>query len=120
MRPLRRLLWIAGAPVRALLVGAIAVYRLTLSGWLGGQCRYSPTCSRYAEEAIHTHGAIRGSWMTVLRIVRCNPFGKGGLDPVPPRRTLAGGESGGGIAPEMYDGAIPRPAIRPSGSRHAG
>lgn len=80
---LRRSLWVVGAPVRAFLLGAIWLYRITLSGWLGGQCRFSPSCSRFAEEAIRTHGALRGSVLTVGRVLRCNPFGRGGLDPVP-------------------------------------
>jgi uncharacterized protein len=80
----RGVLWGAGAPARWILLGAISFYRLTLSGWLGGQCRFSPTCSRYAEEAIRDHGAMRGSFLMVRRVLRCNPFGRGGLDPVPP------------------------------------
>jgi putative membrane protein insertion efficiency factor len=87
MTSVRPLLWRAGAPLRLSLLGAIALYRLTLSGWLGGQCRFSPTCSRYAEEAIRTHGAFRGSLLTARRVLRCNPFGRGGLDPVPPARS---------------------------------
>jgi uncharacterized protein len=83
MTSVRSLLWQAGAPARLILRGAISLYRLTLSGWLGGQCRFSPTCSRYADEAIRTHGAIKGSFLTVRRVLRCNPFGRGGLDPVP-------------------------------------
>jgi uncharacterized protein len=80
----RGILWAAGAPARWILLGAVSLYRLTLSGWLGGQCRFSPTCSRYAEEAIRDHGAIRGSFLMVRRVLRCNPFGRGGFDPVPP------------------------------------
>ncbi len=76
----------AGAPLRALVIAGIRLYRITLSGWLGGQCRYSPTCSRYAEEAIHRHGAIRGSALASWRLLRCNPFGRGGVEPVPPPR----------------------------------
>jgi len=76
-------LWTLGAPVRWALLGAIVVYRVTLSGWLGGQCRFSPTCSRYAEEAIRVHGAIRGSYLAARRILRCHPFHPGGIDPVP-------------------------------------
>lgn len=91
----RRLLWHAGAPARALLVGVIRGYRATLSGWLGGQCRFHPTCSHYGEEAVRTHGAVKGSALTLWRIGRCNPFGKGGIDPVPPRRN-----------PRMYDMVI--------------
>jgi putative membrane protein insertion efficiency factor len=83
MTSARRFLWSAGAPARLVLLGAIALYRITLSGWLGGQCRYSPTCSRYAEEAIRAHGAVRGSFLAIGRVLRCNPFGRGGLDPVP-------------------------------------
>jgi putative membrane protein insertion efficiency factor len=86
MTSLGRALWRAGAPARLALLAVIGVYRMTLSGWLGGQCRFSPTCSRYAEEAIRTHGALRGSGLAAVRILRCNPFGRGGLDPVPPRR----------------------------------
>ena len=88
MRSVHGLAWAAGAPVRAVLLGAIALYRLTLSGWLGGQCRFSPTCSRYAEEAIRLHGALKGTSLAIARILRCNPFGRGGLDPVPTRRHL--------------------------------
>jgi putative membrane protein insertion efficiency factor len=88
MRSVRRLLWHAGAPARLLLVAAIRTYQLTLSGWLGGQCRFSPTCSRYAEEAIRSLGATRGAFLATRRVLRCNPFGRGGLDPVPaPRPT---------------------------------
>lgn len=82
-----RLLWTAGAPVRGLFLAAIALYRVTLSGWFAGQCRFSPGCSRYAAEAIRTHGAVIGAALAIRRVLRCNPFGTGGLDPVPPRRT---------------------------------
>jgi uncharacterized protein len=94
MTSLRRAVWLAGTPARLALLSLIVVYRVTLSGWLGGQCRFSPTCSRYAEEAIRTHGALRGSWLAALRVLRCNPFGRGGLDPVPPR---------GGSLGQTYD-----------------
>jgi hypothetical protein len=82
----RRALWAGGAPLRLLLIGLIHVYRAALSGWLGGQCRFYPTCSRYAEEAIRVHGAVKGSAMAVWRIARCGPFTAGGVDHVPPRR----------------------------------
>jgi uncharacterized protein len=84
MSLLRRLLWVAGAPARALLIGGIEVYRATLSGWLGGQCRFYPTCSHYAEDAVRLHGALRGSALATWRVLRCNPYGAGGIDPVPP------------------------------------
>lgn len=86
MNRLRRAAWLVGAPARVALVAVIHVYRLTLSGWLGGQCRYSPTCSHYAEDAIREHGAVRGSLMAAWRIARCGPFTDGGYDPVPPGR----------------------------------
>jgi putative membrane protein insertion efficiency factor len=79
----RRGLWAAGAPVRALLIGGILVYRVTLSGLLGGRCRFEPSCSAYAAEAITRHGAARGSVLAFWRLLRCNPFGRPGLDPVP-------------------------------------
>jgi len=82
MNVVRRGLYGAGAPVRALLIGCIKVYRVSLSGWLGGQCRFYPSCSRYAEDAIRVHGAVRGSGMAVWRVLRCNPFGGGGVDRV--------------------------------------
>jgi uncharacterized protein len=90
MTSARRFLWSAGAPARLALLGAIALYRVTLSGWLGGQCRFSPTCSRYAEEAIRSHGATKGSFLAIGRVLRCNPFGRGGLDPVPQARPANG------------------------------
>ena len=80
----RRMLWASGAPARAALVAIIKTYRVVLSGWLGGQCRFAPTCSHYAEQAILAHGAIKGSALATWRVLRCNPYGKGGLDPVPP------------------------------------
>lgn len=83
---IRRAMWAAGAPFRMVLIGGICVYRATLSGWLGGQCRFFPTCSHYAEDAIRSRGAIRGSILAVWRVLRCNPFGRGGLDPAPPPR----------------------------------
>jgi uncharacterized protein len=82
----RRALRVLGAPVRWLLLGLIRLYQLTLSGWLGGQCRFYPTCSHYAEEAIRVHGAARGSLMAAWRIARCGPFTAGGVDHVPPGR----------------------------------
>ena len=68
-----------------ILLGAIHLYRITLSWALGGQCRYQPTCSQYGLEAIRAHGPFRGGWLTVRRVCRCHPFAKGGVDPVPPR-----------------------------------
>jgi hypothetical protein len=78
--------WGAGAPARLLLTGLIRLYRVTLSGWLGGQCRFYPSCSSYAEQAVRVHGAARGSALALGRIARCGPFTPGGVDHVPPSR----------------------------------
>lgn len=83
MRRFRDIVWTLGTPVRVLLIGLIRAYQATLSGWLGGQCRFSPTCSRYAEQAIRTHGAVRGTALAAWRVARCGPFTKGGVDHVP-------------------------------------
>ncbi|PYR56885.1 MAG: membrane protein insertion efficiency factor YidD [Acidobacteria bacterium] len=62
----------------------IRLYQLTLSPLVGGACRFDPTCSVYAIEAIRIHGVIRGSGLAVRRLSRCHPFGAAGVDPVPP------------------------------------
>jgi len=69
-----------------LLIKLIHVYRYLASPWVGNQCRFYPTCSRYSEEAIETHGAIKGGYLTVRRLIKCHPWHPGGLDPVPPAR----------------------------------
>lgn len=58
-------------------------YQLALSPLLGPRCRFYPSCSHYAMEAIDSHGALRGTWLTIKRIARCHPFNEGGFDPVP-------------------------------------
>lgn len=73
-------------PARAL-VAVVSAYRRFLSPLLGQRCRFAPTCSAYAVEALATHGAGRGSWLAVRRISRCHPFNPGGHDPVPPGRS---------------------------------
>ncbi len=61
----------------------IRAYRLVLSPWVGMHCRYQPTCSQYALEALEVHGPVKGSYLAGRRILRCNPFGGHGFDPVP-------------------------------------
>jgi len=61
----------------------ILLYQATLSPLLGGQCRFEPTCSRYGLEAYRRFGALGGTWLTTWRLLRCQPFGRGGYDPVP-------------------------------------
>jgi putative membrane protein insertion efficiency factor len=69
--------------VQRLLVGLIRLYQLTLSPWLGRQCRYEPTCSKYAAEALERFGVRRGVWLAAKRLARCHPWGRSGYDPVP-------------------------------------
>ena len=61
----------------------VIAYRLTLSAWLGHACRFQPTCSAYALEALETHGAWTGSRLALGRVLRCHPWGGSGVDPVP-------------------------------------
>lgn len=72
-----------------LLIGCIRAYQFTLSPFLGGSCRFLPTCSAYAMEAIAAHGAWRGTALALRRIARCHPLGKSGFDPVPAPRPRA-------------------------------
>lgn len=65
-------------------IGAIVVYRYTFSYFLGGRCRFYPSCSCYAQTAFATHGFVHGMWLTSRRLSRCHPFHPGGVDPVPP------------------------------------
>jgi uncharacterized protein len=66
-----------------LALGAIRGYQILIRPLLTGSCRYLPTCSEYAAEAIVTYGALQGGWMGLKRVLRCHPFGGSGLDPVP-------------------------------------
>lgn len=69
-------------PARALMA-VVRAYRLLLSPWLGNACRFEPTCSRYSLAALEKHGALAGSYLTVHRLLRCQPWCDGGHDPVP-------------------------------------
>ncbi|MBA4140016.1 MAG: membrane protein insertion efficiency factor YidD [Segetibacter sp.] len=61
----------------------IKIYQLGISPLLGSQCRFTPTCSQYAKEALQKHGLFKGSWLSIKRITKCNPWGGHGYDPVP-------------------------------------
>jgi putative membrane protein insertion efficiency factor len=66
-----------------LLLALIRAYRFALSPWWGNACRFTPTCSEYAMDAIERHGALRGSWLALRRVGRCHPWHAGGYDPAP-------------------------------------
>ena len=68
------------------MIRIVRFYQAVGSPFLGGHCQFHPTCSYYGIEAIETHGAIRGGWLTLRRILRCHPLGSAGFDPVPPPR----------------------------------
>jgi hypothetical protein len=72
------------SPAARPLIFLVRFYQATLSPVLGGQCRFFPTCSEYSIEALRVHGALRGSWLSLRRLLRCHPFGGHGYDPVPP------------------------------------
>lgn len=71
--------WVLSLPIRA--------YRLLWSPWVGHNCRFHPTCSAYALEALERHGALRGTWLTLCRIGRCHPWGSAGIDNVPEKKS---------------------------------
>ena len=68
------------------MLGLVWLYRLAISPWLGNNCRYAPSCSEYAMDALRIHGAFRGSWLAAKRIGRCHPWGGSGYDPVPEKQ----------------------------------
>ena len=69
--------------MKRLLLAALRVYQTVLSPWLGNQCRFYPTCSEYARQAVEAHGSLRGSGLAVKRLCKCHPWHPGGFDPVP-------------------------------------
>lgn len=99
MTPLLR---VAGAPFRALLVALLLTYRNTVGRVLAPSCRFHPSCSQYALDAVRTHGALKGSLLAGWRVARCSPLTAGGIDPVPQR----------GRWRSVYDGVIQEGAGR--------
>ena len=69
--------------MKTVLIARLRFYRYAISPMLGRNCRFHPTCSEYAIEAVQRHGALRGGWMAAKRVGRCHPFNPGGYDPVP-------------------------------------
>lgn len=75
--------------MKYVLLAALRAYRAVISPLYGQVCRYYPSCSAYAVEAVQVHGAARGTWLTIRRLGRCHPWAAGGLDPVPPHPRAA-------------------------------
>ena len=73
--------------MKHVLIALLRAYRFAISPLYGQVCRYHPSCSAYALEAVTVHGSIKGSWLAVRRIARCNPWARGGYDPVPPKKS---------------------------------
>jgi putative membrane protein insertion efficiency factor len=92
----RGLALVVSLPSRALL-GLLWVYRRGVSPMLPRTCRFYPSCSAYAEQAVRTHGVLRGSWLAVRRLGRCHPWTPGGVDHVPPRRDAS---TAAGVVPD--------------------
>jgi putative membrane protein insertion efficiency factor len=82
-------------PVRSGIIGFLKLYRLLISPLYGQVCRFYPSCSAYALEAVERHGAVRGSWLAGRRLLRCHPWNPGGYDPVPPTDVVQREDSAG-------------------------
>lgn len=110
-------LWITvcQGPQRAL-VGLVLGYRLFFKAWVGSACRFEPSCSAYALQALQRHGAAKGTWLTTTRLLRCHPYCHGGCDPVPEnfKNPAAGLFSRLGLSQAELPtpGQAPRPPIR--------
>lgn len=72
--------------MRRLFIGFIKLYQTFISPLLGANCRFHPTCSHYAIEAIDKHGVVKGGYLSALRLIKCQPFHEGGIDPVPEKK----------------------------------
>lgn len=88
-------------PLTHLVALPVRAYRLVFSPWVGFNCRYQPTCSAYAMEALEKHGALRGSLLAARRIGRCHPWGGDGYDPVPDSGPNCGPDSGPDSGPDQ-------------------
>jgi len=101
-------------PAARLLLLLVTAYRRLVSPLLPPRCRFAPTCSAYAAEALVVHGALRGSWLAVRRVARCHPFHPGGLDPVPPRHGSMSDDGARTPVGPARTAAVERPTSLPS------
>jgi putative membrane protein insertion efficiency factor len=92
---------------KMILLGLLRAYKWAISPMLPPSCRYVPTCSEYAAEAVERHGALRGSALALWRLLRCHPFARGGYDPVPLNRHFAAGD----VAPALQS-RLPESSLR--------
>lgn len=92
MTPRRAWVAVRGLPAAAL-IGFFRLWQILVSPQYGQTCRFYPSCSAYGLEAVRTHGALRGLWLTARRLLRCHPWNPGGVDPVPPRAGNAVGRA---------------------------
>ena len=113
MSALARILLKLGAPARLLVLGLIRLYRITFGLFTGGHCRFHPSCSAYAEQAVRELGVARGVPLAVWRILRCGPWTAGGVD-YPPSRTRLERDAAPSVTPE-YDGIIRMATEAPAG-----
>jgi putative membrane protein insertion efficiency factor len=79
-----------------ILIGLVRFYQVAISPWTPAACRFTPTCSSYAIDALREHGAVRGAWLAARRLAKCHPWGGYGFDPVPPRTPIESREDGAG------------------------
>ena len=85
------------------LIGLVKFYRLMLSPWLGSACRFEPTCSAYALQALESHGAAAGAYLSARRLLRCHPWCAGGCDPVPASSLPLSGTAASAAAPDLLE-----------------
>jgi putative membrane protein insertion efficiency factor len=102
------------------LIWLIRGYQLLISPLLGPRCRFYPSCSAYALEAVRVHGALRGTWLAVRRLLRCHPWNPGGVDMVPPRRGGTDSEPGTptGADPDAGTDSAAGNGARPTSTHH--
>lgn len=75
------------SPLAKLVIALVRFYQLVISPLIGPRCRFTPTCSQYAIEAVRAHGVVKGSWLATKRLLKCHPLNEGGYDPVPPKQS---------------------------------